>query len=84
MRKITETDISILRRIEDEQPIPPNYLIRLELLGLARDEASGPRLTIEGRRALRDFKPPPRFAEPESEPESRGRRDGKKDRSLPF
>ena len=82
MAALSETDILTLRRIDAEEPVGNNYIIRLELLGLVKDEASGPRLTISGRRALRDYNAPPVVLPPEREP--RDRHDGKKERTLPF
>ena len=71
MAALSETDILTLRRIDAEEPVGNNYIIRLELLGLVKDEASGPRLTISGRRALRDYKAPPVVLPPEREPRDR-------------
>ena len=58
MAVLTQTDIEMMRRIDTEQSVPSNYIVRLELLGVVRDEPSGLRLTIEGRRMLRTYKAP--------------------------
>jgi hypothetical protein len=52
---ITSADFAALRDIESAVPVKPNHVVRLELMGLVRDRASGIELTPAGRRALKSF-----------------------------
>jgi hypothetical protein len=66
MPTLTEADIAVMRAIEEEAPTANKHMLRLELMGLVRDEATGARLTVAGRRALRAYRPPRRAAAPEA------------------
>ena len=66
MPTLTEADIAVLRAIEDEAPTANKHMLRLELMGLIRDEATGARLTVAGRRALQAYHPPRRAASPDA------------------
>lgn len=66
MPTLTEADIAVMRAIEDEAPTANKHMLRLELMGLVRDEATGARLTVAGRRALQAYRPPRRAVAPEA------------------
>lgn len=72
-----------LKAIDSGEPVKSYHIVRLEMMGLVRDTASGPALTDAGRRALRRAQAKPASASESLQPseverDALGRRKGGK------